>query len=268
VIVIRYLSLLVFITYVVQAAELKPETNAAFDRYVKLTEEGFSKNQGFENFLWLDHHSSEKSLVWLGQSVVSPLQTLDQGHEIEVPDGVIQHWLGVVYLEGTTLDKVRDVLLNFADYKAFFKQQVIDSKLIKHDGDQFDALVRFYKAQISTVVLNVNMTAKFALLDPARLSIACRSTHVGEVEHPKDKKKYDQERSPEAAAGDLWRLNMYWRLQQSDNGMYVELEVISLAREVGGLISPSRLLKGFQAFPRELTQGTIDSLTLLFPHHR
>ncbi len=145
--VIRYLSLMVFIARALPAAELKPETSAAFDRYVKLTEDGFAKNQGFENFLWLDHHSREKSLVWLGQSIVSPLQTLDQGRQIEVPDGVIQHWLGVVYLEGTTLDKVRDVALNFADYKTFFKQQVIDSKLIKRDGEQFDALIRFYKSR-------------------------------------------------------------------------------------------------------------------------
>jgi hypothetical protein len=265
---IFYLPLLVGVLSSLQAAELKPETSAAFDRYVKVTEDAFAKNQGFENFLWLDHHSSEKSLVWLGQSVVSPLQTLDQGQEIEVPDGAIQHWLGVVYLEGTTLEKVRDVALNFADYKTFFKQQVVDSKLIKREGDQFDALVRFYKAQISTVVLNVNMTAKYTLLDPSRMYIACRSTRIAEVEHPKDKKKYDQERSPEDAAGDLWRLNMYWRLQQSDNGMYVELEVISLARQAGGLISPSRYLKGFQSFPHELTQGVIDSLPQLFPHHR
>src|SRR5277367_5644516 len=161
---VRYLVLLICALTVLPAADLKPATAAAFERYVKLTEDGFAKNQGFENFLWLDHHSREKSLVWLGQSIVSPLQTLDQGRQIEVPDGVIQHWLGVVYLEGTTLDKVRDVVLNFADYKTFFKQQVIDSKLIKRDGEQFDALVRFYKAQISTVVLNVNMTARFTLL--------------------------------------------------------------------------------------------------------
>ena len=264
----RYLPLLAGALSGLPAAELKPETAAAFDRYVKLTEDGFAKNQGFENFLWLDHHPKEKSLVWLSQSVIAPLQTLDQGQAIEVPDGVIQHWLGVVYLEGITLDRVRDVALNFADYKTFFKQEVIDSKLIKHNGEQFDALVRFYKAQISTVVLNVNLTAKYTLLDPTRLYIACRSTHIGEVEHPRNKKKYDQERSPEDAAGDLWRLNMYWRLQQSDNGVYVELEVLSLARETGGIINPSRLLKGFQAFPRELTQGIIDSLPQLFPHHR
>src|SRR5271155_6188850 len=126
-------------TCVIRAAELKPETAAAFDRYVQLTEDGFAKNQGFENFLWLDHHPQEKSLVWLQQSIVRPMQTLDQGAEIEVPDGVIQHWMGVVYLEGTILDRVRDVALNFNDYKEFFKLQVLDSKLIKGEGDQIDA---------------------------------------------------------------------------------------------------------------------------------
>ena len=42
---------------------------------------------------------TKRSLVWLQQSVVTPMQTLDQGNEIEVPGGVIQHWLGAVYLE-------------------------------------------------------------------------------------------------------------------------------------------------------------------------
>src|SRR5580704_17527170 len=122
----------------------------------------------------------------------------------------------------------------------------MDSKQIKRDGEQFDAFVRLYKKQVSAVVLNVNFTARYTLIDPTRLYIACHSTHIGEVEHPKDKKKLDQERPAEDAAGYLWRLNFYWRVQQSDNGVYVELEVISLAREEGGRLNPSRYLNGFQ----------------------
>jgi hypothetical protein len=251
-----------------QAAELKPETVAAFDRYVKLTEEGFAKDQGFENFLWLDHHPTEKTMVWLQQSVVTPMRTLDHGAEIEVPGGVIQHWMGAAYLENATLEKVRDVVLSYNDYKTFFKQEVMDSKQIKRDGEQFDAFVRFYKKQVSAVVLNVNLTARYTLIDPTRLYIASHSTHIGEVEHPKNKKKLDQERDPEDAAGYLWRLNMYWRIFQADNGAYVELEVLSLAREEGGRFNPSRILTGFQSFPHDLTQDMIDSLQQLFPHHR
>jgi len=253
----------------VQAAELKPATTAAFDRYIKVTEDEMNKHRGFNDFLWLDHRDpKEKSLVWLGQPAFAPLTTLDHGQEIDVPDGAIQHWLGVIYLDEATLDRARDMVLNFADYKGFFKQQVIDSKLIKRDGDQFDALLRLYKKQISAVLLNVNLTAQYTLVDPSKIFVACRSTHIGEVAHPKNKKSYDEERSPEDEAGYLWRLNLYYRLEQSDNGVYVELEVISLGREAGGKLNPSRYLTGFETFPRELTQGIIDGLHDAFPHHR
>src|SRR6202021_4131261 len=140
--VFRYFGLLVLVSFALRAAELKPETIAAFDRYVKLTEDGFAKNQGFENFLWLDHHTKEKSMVWLQQSIVSPLQTLDQDKEIEVPDGVIQHWLGVVYLENADVDHVRGLLMNLAGYKDFFKQQIVESKVNKQQGDQYDFFLR------------------------------------------------------------------------------------------------------------------------------
>lgn len=263
----RYPLLLAFVSSGLLAADLKPETGAAFDRYVKLTEDGFAKHQGFEDFLWLDQHADQKSLVWLGQSVVSPGRTLDQGAEIEVPDGVLQHWIGVVYLEGATLERARDAVLNFDSYKNFFKQQVAESKLNKRDGEQFDVFLRLYKRQVSAVVLNVNETAKYTLIDPARVTVACRSSRISEAEHSKKKKSSEPESATDDAAGYLWRLNLYWRLQQSDNGVYAELETLSLAREAGTL-SPSRLLNGFQSFPRELTQGMIDGLKDLFPHHR
>ncbi len=265
---IRYVPLLVLACVGLRAAELKPETAAAFDRYVKLTEEGFAKSQGFENFLWLDHHSNEKSLVWLGQSVVTPLHTLDHGAEIEVPAGDLQHWLGAVYLDGADIDHVRGLLMNLAGYKDFFKEQIIESKVNKKDGDQYDFLLRFYKKQFSTIVLNVDEAGKYTLIDPTHWTFAAHSTHIGEAEHPKNKKKQDQERAPEDAAGYLWRFNYYLRAQQSDNGVYVELELITLGREAGGRINPSRFLNGFQSFPHDLTTYIVDTLHNIFPHRR
>jgi hypothetical protein len=249
------------------AAELKAPAAAAFERYVKIAEEEQARHQGFDDFLWLDRNSKQKSVVWLGQSMVVPLKTLDHGAEIEFPDAALQHWLGATYMEGATLERARDVVMNFAGYKDFFRRQVIDSKLMKVEGPQFDFLLRLYKKQLSTVLLNVHETAKYTLIDPSRALVVCHSTHIGEAEHPKDKKRYDQERAPEDEAGYLWRLNLYWRLQQADNGVYAELEVISLGREAGGL-NPSRFLSNFQDFPRDLTQGMIDGLHDAFPHRR
>jgi len=268
VICVCYLLLLLFASSGLWAAELKPESSAAFDRYVKLTEEGFAKSQGFENFLWLDHHSDQKSLVWLGQSVIAPLKTLDHGAAIAVPDADLEHWLGAVFLESTDIDHVRGLLMNLAGYKDFFKEQIVESKINKHEGDQYDFLWRFYKKQFSTVLLNVDETGRYTLIDPTHWNFASHSTHIGEVEHPKDKKKLDRERSPEEAAGYLWRFNFYLRAQQSDNGVYVELETVSLGREASGLISPSRYLNGFQNFPHDLTEYMIDTLQNIFPNRR
>jgi hypothetical protein len=250
---------------VLHAAELKPETAAAFDRYVKLTEDGYAQNQGYENFLWLDRHPQEKTLVWLQQRIVRPMQTLDHAQEIEVPDGVIQHWFGAVYLEkeDADADHLRGLLTNFAGYKDFFKQQIVESKVVKQEGDRYDFSLRFYKKQFSTVVLNVDETAKLTIVDPKRWWVACHSTRIGEAGHPRNKKKLDEERAPEDAAGYLWRMNFYWRVQQADNGVYVEL-----ARQAGGLVNPSRILTGFQNFPHELAQYLMETLEMLFPHHR
>jgi len=249
-------------------AELKPETSAAFDRYVQITEEGFAKQQGFENFLWLDHHPDEKTLVWLQQSIVKPMQTLDHGKEIEVPGGVIQHWLGATYLENADADHVRGLLMNLPGYKDFFKQQIIESRVNKRDGDDYDFFLRLYKKQFSTIVLNVHEIGKYTLVDPAKWTFASHSIHIGEAEHPKNAKNLEVDRTPEETAGYLWNLNFYWRVQQADNGCYVELEVITLANQEQGRLHAAHYMASFQAFPRDFTQYVINVLEGIWPHHK
>jgi len=265
---VRYLALLASSLSVVPAAELKPETEAAFNRYVKITEDGFAKHQGFENFLWLDSHSDQKTLVWLQQSIVKPMETLDQGKAIDVPGGTIQHWFGVTYLENADADHVRGLLMNLAGYKDFFPAMIIDSTLHKRDGDNFDFTLRFHKKQFKTIVLNVDESAQYKLLDPYKWTVACHSTHIGESEHPKIKQKQDENRPDEDTAGYLWKLNFYWRVQQSDNGCYVELEVITLTPQEAGLLHPSHYTASFQMFGQDLTQYLIDVLEVIWPHHK
>ena len=261
---VRYLAFLACFSAFIRAGQAPPETLAAFDRYVKLTEDGFAQHQGPEDFLWLDRHSKEKTLVWLRQSVVTPLQTLDQGRPIEVPNGVIQHWLGAVYVEGIDVGNANRMMLNFPLYKDFFRQQIIESKLTRQDGDRYEVLLRLYKKKFGEVVLNVDETAQYTVLDPRRWTLAFHSTHIGEVEHAHDRKKFDQERSPEDVAGYLWRLNLYVRVQQADSGVYIETEVISLAHQPQGKLSASHYLDGFQDFPREFTQGMVATFETFF----
>jgi hypothetical protein len=247
------------------AAELPPETAAAFDRYTKLTDQAVKKTPAPHNWLWLDQHPKEQSLVWLGQSVVVPQKTLDQGEEIAMPGASLQDWLGVTLLEGATLERVRDFVLNYADYKYYFKQYFTDSRLVKREGDSFDAALKLSRKQFATVILNINISSNYIAFDPAHGYVISHSTRIGEVAHPKAKEPADQERPAADAYGYLWRLNQYWRIEQTGDGVYVELESVTLTRPAGGL-NPARFLNGFvQDFPKEFVEGLMEALRQAFP---
>ena len=250
-------------TAIISAAELKPETTAAFERYIKLTEAGMLDRSTPQNFLWLDQHPKEKTLAWMSQSFVIPQETLDQGGKIEVPDGAIQHWLGVTYLETATLERVRNMLVDYASYKDFFKQQVTASKLVKKDDARFNAVLRLRKKQITQFALNVELTADYKTLDPKHATIMSRSTGITVV-HPSKNDTGDKELSSGTETGYLWRLNIYWRMEQTDVGVFVELETVSLL-PAAGTLHPGHYLNGFQSFPHELTEGFIKGLETAFP---
>ncbi len=51
----------ILVSVTVRAAELKPDTAAAFDRYVKAAEDEMDQHKGFRDFLWLDRQIRSKS---------------------------------------------------------------------------------------------------------------------------------------------------------------------------------------------------------------
>jgi hypothetical protein len=247
-----------------RAADLKPETSAAYDRYIKLVEAELAARSSPKNFLWLDSHPKEKTQVWLSQSILEQRETLDHGEKIEIPDGVVQHWFGALYLETATLDRVRDMLPNFEGYKDWFKPQVIDSRLVKRDDNTFYGFLRLSKKQLTQVVLSVDLKADWAALDPNHGTLSVRSTRIGEAAKPRNQKTYDQELPPDEQNGYLWRLNIYWRLEHTDVGVYVEMDLISLAR-ASGTLHPGKYLNGFQTFPGELAGRLFEGLQVAFP---
>jgi len=249
----------------VRAADVSPEANAAFERYVKQTEQRIEKRTGLHDFLWIDQHAKEKSLVWLGQSVITQVKPVEDGKDLDIPGATLQHWLGVILLEGATLERLRDYLLNYGDYRFYFKQFFVDTRLVKRDGDSLDALLRLSRKQLSTVMLNLNVSAKWVVVDATRGYIFSHSTHIGEVVHPRQRATWSTERPAADASGYLWRQNVYWRISQSGDGTYVEMESITLSRSAGAL-NPSRFLNGFvQNYPQEFVDGSLSALREAFP---
>jgi len=184
---------------------------------------------------------------------ILPRQALDNGKEIDVPGGFVQDWLGILFIPNATVDQVRAVLEDYPAYKHLYKPEVIESKLLNRNGNEFDIFLRLYKKQFLTVVLNANYHVKFGQLDPTRLYVNSRSTRIAEVDNPDRSMIVEQPVGHDD--GFLWALNSYWRIEQADGGVYAQLEAVSLSRDLPfGLF----WLKGFlQKFPKDSMEATL-----------
>jgi hypothetical protein len=172
----------------------------------------------------------------------------------DIAGGMIQDWRGALFLPHATIQKVKTVLQDYENYKQFYKPEVIESKQLAHQGDEYDIFLRLRKKQLLTVVLNTEYHVRYSQPDPLRMYVVSRSTRIAEVK--------DTERSLAAEEraghdfGFLWRLNSYWQFEEADSGVYAELRAISLSRDVP--VGLGWMIKGLVSkFPKESMLNTL-----------
>jgi len=231
------------------AAKLTPQTAAAFDRYIELNEIRIKVDLSAGRFLRLAGQPDWKAKVRGGQVRIEPGAMPDNGKKIDVPDGMIQHWVGTMFMAGAAIPQVTSVLQDYANYKSIYKPEVIDSKQISHRGDEYDVFLRLYKKHVLTVLLNTNYHVRFAMFDPHRMYVISHSTRIAEMKDGAELPVGDD-------TGFLWRLNTYWRFEQADGGVYAECEAISLSRDVPAILG--WMIKGLlEKFPKESMLNTL-----------
>src|ERR1700692_230649 len=101
-----------------RATELKPETAAAFDRYVRLTESKMENDLQSNRFLVMDQLPDAQckeayEQLHRGQLFIQEMNTLDGHLSIRIPNGLIHHWVGVMFIPKATLREVNAVLQDY-----------------------------------------------------------------------------------------------------------------------------------------------------------
>ena len=249
--------LFVLLTSAVAAADLQPNTVAAFDRYVRATEVLMAA----EPFLRIDSLNEaerEKTLaeVRRGEVYIERLSTREAGKPIDVPGGLIHHWLGAVFVPDATLDQALDLLQDYDRHAEIYRPAIARSKLVSRDGDVFRMDLRFYMKKVITVVVNTENEARFMRLGPGRAQSRIYSLRIAEVADPGTPQ--EREHPVGRDGGYLWRLYTYWRFLERDGGTYVQCEAISLTRGIprmlGWLIGPF-----VTSIPRESLLFTMDT---------
>lgn len=181
---------------------------------------------------------------------------------MEVPDGLIHDWVGAVFIPGTTLEKTLALVQDYDSHKNIYAE-VIDSKLLHRDGNEFKVYLRLRKKKVLTVVMNTEHDVRYYPVDPTRWRSRSYSTRIAEVANPGEPNEH--ELPPGTGQGFLWRLYSYWRFQERDGGVYVECEAISLTRDVptglGWLVVPI-----IRNLPRESLVNTLGATRAALSH--
>lgn len=242
----------------VKAAELKKQTAAAFDHYISASEGRINSELHDGPFLFIDalpetRRADAYRQLRDGKILVKQMNANEEAHPIEVTQGLVHDWIGVLFIPNASLSEVLTIVQDYDNHKVMYKPEVRQSKLLNRDGDHFKVFFQLYKKSVATVVINANFDINFERLGINRATSRSYSTRLAEVE------KLGQADERELPVGDgrgyLWRLYGYWRFEEKDGGVFIQFESIGLSRTIPAVIRwlVNPLLK---SVPR----GTLSSL--------
>lgn len=244
---ILILSMLLSLALPLFAASIAPESAAAFKAYDQKVEREIRARIGAGKIVALRESVKRNG----GKAVV---QSGAEPNPNDVGSAYIHDWVGAIFIPRGAAESVRAVLQDFGRHKEYFQPEVIDSKLLSKNGNEFHSALRLRKKKILTVILSSEYTTRFTEISPqAGYSIA-RSTKMSEVENPGTPN--ERELPPGEGQGFLWNLNSYWSWEEGDGGVYVECRAVSLSRDVptglGWIVNPI-----IRDLPKESLEATL-----------
>ena len=229
----RTITLILLATMVfpveMNAAALKPETLAAWEDYLQTTNVNLQDRiHPGGSFLWALEDAGRAASVRGGDIVVVPAPGQNPR---KVPGGLIHHWMGAMFLSNVKLDDILKVTRDYDHYKEFYGPSVIESKVIARSNanDRFSMLL-MNRALLLKTVLDADYQVSNVRLDGRRFYSISTTTRVQEID------EYSQPGEHQIAEsegrGYVWKLHSIARLEQRDEGVYVELEALALSRDI------------------------------------
>jgi hypothetical protein len=234
--------------------QLKPRTLQAFDGYIRETEEAMDPSlHGHSSFLWSDASPERSQQVRQGQ-IAAQLWAGDGA--VKITNGLIHDWIAAAFVPDATVEQALALVQNYDNHKNIYQPEVIDSKLISHDGNDYRIFLRLLKKKVITVVLDTDHDVHYSALDEKRWFCRSYTTRIAEVEDAGTPQEKVLE--PDTGYGFLWRLYSYWKFEEKKGGVYIECRAISLTRDIplglGWIIEPI-----IRKLPQESLIHTLDA---------
>src|SRR5437773_2632011 len=172
----KWIPIALLLSLPMRGAELKPKTVEAFDRYMQQTA---ARLNAARTFLWADESPERARRVRQGEIVVQPFTAQP---DIAVSGGLIHDWVGSAFIPGATLEKTLAMAQDYNRHKDIYKPEVIESRLLSRNGNEFHIFMRLLKKKVITVVLNTEHDVKYSPVDRTRWRSFSRTTKIAEVD--------------------------------------------------------------------------------------
>jgi hypothetical protein len=211
------------------AAELKPEALIAWQEYgqsaiARMQE----RTRPDSHFLRIEQDQDWVKEVRNGEILTSPG---DSQSVKKVPSGLIHDWFGAIFIEHATINDVLSVVRDYDRYKEFYRPSVLDSRTLAKGGreDRF-SMVLMNKAAFLKTALYGDYQCSYVRVTDRRWYSISETTRLQEVE---DYGAPSQHALPDGEGnGYLWRLLSIARFEERDGGVYIEMEVVALSRDI------------------------------------
>lgn len=211
------------------AVELQRPTVRAWDAYVRAADlQMRSRTLAGAPFLWVEEDASRAAKTLRGEAVVAPV--VGRG-TLDVTGGLIHHWIGAIFIPGARLSDLLDVVHDYSRFSEIYRPVVTRSRALSSGQPEQEFAMTWQRHML---FVNAAMQTRYLShdfpLDAKRGYNITESTSIQEIE---DYGRAGQRLLPAGTGkGFIWRLHSIARYQERGNGVYLELEVIALTRDV------------------------------------
>jgi ribosome-associated toxin RatA of RatAB toxin-antitoxin module len=232
----RHLSLVCGALLLLRAPRLFAEPStaavAAFNTYAHTVEARLAQQHSSpDTFLILPADPTSLAHLRSGQLLIEKINA--QLTTPTLPDALLHHWRATAFVPNAgvpgdpkgrwggnvTASDFAHLLQDFNAYPRNFAPQIVSTTVLSRTPTDTIARLRTRQHHVLTVVLDTTVDVTFATLDPTHGYSISRSTRVDQI-------------SPSGDDGFLYRLNTYWTYEQRDGGLYLQIESVSLTRNI------------------------------------
>ncbi len=214
------------------ANELKEQTLAEWNDYVHSACLRTEERAEDSPFLHISEVPERRDRARAGEIIVWREGDRERAR---VPHGLIHDWTGAVFIPKATIADVFAVARDYDHYAEIYKPAVLEARGRGSEGDDDSfSMLLVQKVLFVTAAVQGEYETQYSRVDAKHWYSISQSTRLQAVEGfgQADMRVLPPDRGP----GFIWRLYSFTRFEESDGGVYVEVEALALSRDVPAML--------------------------------